>query len=146
MRLWHKDFIPVLPRQQLLSQWRECCCIAKNLAENGTPNHLLVNKILNYPPIHFESYCYRVTDEMHRRGYDISKEPFERLQENIQIASRKEVFNRSTIGTLYEGWHNDRYLAQCYYNLQEKYDCGGITKDEWQKIEEVAASRLKEES
>ena len=83
---------------------------------------------------------------MNRRGYTVSKESFEILQENIQIASRKEVFNRDTIGTLYEGWHNDRYLAQCYYNLQEKYDCGGITEDEWQKIEEVAASQLKEES
>lgn len=25
MRLWHKDLIPYLPRQQLLGQWRECC-------------------------------------------------------------------------------------------------------------------------
>ena len=32
--------------------------------------------------------------------------------------------------------HNDRYLKQCYYNLQEKYDRGIITKDEWVKIEE----------
>ena len=28
-------------------------------------------------------------------------------------------------------WHNDRYLRQCYYNLQEKYDYGGITDAEW---------------
>ena len=41
MRLWHKDLIPYLPKQQLISQWRECCCIAKNIADNGTPNHLL---------------------------------------------------------------------------------------------------------
>lgn len=33
--------------------------------------------------------------------------------------------------------HNKRYLTQCYYNLQEKYDRGIITKDEWLKIEEV---------
>ena len=39
MRLWHKDLIDVLPRQQLISQWREICCIAKNIAEKGTPNH-----------------------------------------------------------------------------------------------------------
>jgi 3-methyladenine DNA glycosylase AlkD len=32
--------------------------------------------------------------------------------------------------------HNDRYLKQCYYNLQEKYDRGIITKEEWQKIDE----------
>lgn len=31
--------------------------------------------------------------------------------------------------------HNDRYLKQCYYNLQEKYDRGIITQEEWEKIE-----------
>ena len=39
MRLWHKDLISVLPRQQLLGQWRECCLIARNIAEKNTPNH-----------------------------------------------------------------------------------------------------------
>jgi len=29
------------------------------------------------------------------------------------------------------------YLKQCYYNLQEKYDCGGISEEEWEKIKEV---------
>lgn len=32
--------------------------------------------------------------------------------------------------------HNDRYLKQCYYNLQEKYDRGIISEYEWAKIEE----------
>lgn len=36
---------------------------------------------------------------------------------------------------LYSSWHNDRYLVQCYYNLQEKYDCGGIPREDWEKIE-----------
>ena len=35
---------------------------------------------------------------------------------------------------IFGDWHNDRYLMQCYYNLQEKHDCGGISDDEWQKI------------
>lgn len=33
--------------------------------------------------------------------------------------------------------HNKRYLKQCYYNLQEKYDRGIITDVEWKKIMEV---------
>lgn len=28
MRLWHKNLITVLPREQLVSQWRECSAIA----------------------------------------------------------------------------------------------------------------------
>ena len=34
MRLWHVDLIEVLPRKQLLSQWRECCCIARRVDKN----------------------------------------------------------------------------------------------------------------
>lgn len=30
--------------------------------------------------------------------------------------------------------HNDRYLTQCYYNLQEKYDRRIISNEEWEKI------------
>lgn len=28
MRIWHTDLIKVLPREQLISQWRECSSIA----------------------------------------------------------------------------------------------------------------------
>lgn len=48
MGLWHKDLIEKLPREQLVAQWRECSAIAGNLITKGTPNHILVNKILNY--------------------------------------------------------------------------------------------------
>lgn len=27
MRLWHEELIPLLPRQQLLGQHRECCAM-----------------------------------------------------------------------------------------------------------------------
>lgn len=30
--------------------------------------------------------------------------------------------------------HNERYLKQCYFNLQEKYDREIISKDEFDKI------------
>ena len=69
MRLWHKDLIPVLPDKQLLGQWRECCAIAKNIATKGTPNHLLVNKIMDYPIGHFYIYGVLVYTEMKARGF-----------------------------------------------------------------------------
>ena len=133
MRLWHKDLIKVLPRQQLLSQWRECCCIARNIAVNGTPNHLLVNKIMDYPQSHFIWYCQKVYNEMIRRGYKCDKSKF------MKWVDKESVFPSN--GDLFKGWHNNRYLAQCYYNLQEKYDCGGITEDEWKQIELYLESR-----
>ena len=69
MRLWHKDLIDSLPRKQLLGQWRECCAIIKNIKEKGTPNHLLVNKIMDYDLKHFYTYGLYVFIETEHRDY-----------------------------------------------------------------------------
>lgn len=123
MRLWHKDLIDVLPRQQLLGQWRECCCIAKNIAMYGTPNHVLVNRILDYPLDDFVTYTVWVQGEMERRGYICDSGAFFKwINQRAGLRDFGEVF--------YD-WHNEKYLQQCYFNLEEKYDCGGITDEEW---------------
>ena len=139
MRLWHKDLIQALPRQQLLSQWRECVCIAKNCYENGFPNHILVNKVTWFNKSHFYAYCCLVVNEMHNRNYKVSEKSINKLKsyfsvEEIQVSSRIEKD-----GNLFEAWHNDRYLIQCFFNLQEKYDCGGITEKEWKIITDKVA-------
>lgn len=125
MRLWHKDLIKYLPSKQLLGQWRECCAIAKNMYEKGTPNHLLVNKILLFPESHFNSYAELVASEMRKRGYSCDWNRFMMWRIN-RARSEEEIFPT---------WHNDRYLRQCLYNLQEKRDCRGISDDEWAEIE-----------
>lgn len=136
MRLWHKDMVRSLPQKQLCSQWRECCCIAKNLSTNGTPSHILVNKILDYPIGHFIKYTQLVMNEMWRRGYKISKASMNKFNDNmIKYCGACSCDTNLTIDDIFPEWHNDRYLLQCYYNLQEKYDCGGIKKEEWQEIE-----------
>ena len=126
MRLWHKDLLPVLPRQQLLSQWRECCCIAKAIKETGTPNHILVNRILDYPIRHFISYTGLVYHTMISRGYKVNADRFLKYTD----------YNTLYIGTsgLFSDWHNDTYMRQCLYNLEEKAICGGIPTEEWQRI------------
>ena len=55
MRLWHTSLIPVLPREQLVAQWRELSAIAGKIQLNGTPNHVLVNFIMDYDFNHFIS-------------------------------------------------------------------------------------------
>ena len=134
MRLWHKDLIDVLPRQQLLAQWRECCAIASNIATKGTPNHILVNKITDYSQMHFIEYTNRILKEMSKRQYKVSESSYLRFVENLRIG--KEHFYEGIMinKDVYPGWMDNRYLTQCYYNLQEKYDCGGITEDEWQLL------------
>lgn len=127
MRLWHKDLIEVLPRQQLLGQWRECCLIAKEIQTKGTPNHLLVNRIMNYPLDHFYEYSMIVYAEMQKRGY---KPNYQSLKKWVSGQNTNFVPSYR----LFYKWHDNRYLKQCLYNLEEKYDCEGITREEWYKI------------
>ena len=128
MRLWHKDVIAVLPREQLIAAWRECSAIAGAIIKNGTPNHLLVNKVLNYSFDHFITYSIEIREEMTKRGY--------RTMDSVmnKIISLKPDYTRIPHETLFTGWHNDRYYKQCYYNLEEKNDCGGITRQDWERI------------
>ena len=134
MRLWHKNLIPLLPRKQLISQWRECCCIARNIAVNGTPNHLLVNPVLDYPLSHLWSYSNRIYVEMTYRGFsaDLSK-----LAKYFPEQDQKLL----SMSRIWPSWHTNRYLLQCYYNLQEKYDRGGVPEEEWPPIQDYVENR-----
>lgn len=133
MRLWHKDLIKALPRQQLLGQWRECCAIAQSISEEGSPNHILVNKIMNYELSHFYSYGMEVYNELSRRGYvsDLAKFLNKLPKQNYCFVSHDSMFS---------GWHNKRYMDQCFYNLQEKYDCEGISEQEYNLIKNAYLS------
>lgn len=128
MRLWHVKLIPYLPRQQLLAQWRECCAIAKNIHDKGTPNHMLVNKVMNYSDAMFNIYAMMIADEMARRGYHVERERFWAWRKTrIMYPTESET-------EIFPGWHNAAYLVQCYHNLQEKHDCEGISDAEWKKL------------
>lgn len=131
MRLWHKDMIKVLPREQLVAQWRECSAIAGNIKTKGTPNHILVNKIMNYPMNHFISYSFYIREEMTRRGYRTMNSVWDK------IASLAEGYNILPIDELFPEWHNNTYWTICYYNLKEKWMCGGVKEEDWNKIENL---------
>lgn len=130
MRLWHKDLISVLPREQLVAQWRECSAIAGAIQKNGTPNHILVNYVTNDLNA-FVMYSNMVRIEMKRRGY--------RTMENVWIKIKSLVSDDSwkacAYSSIFPKEHNFRYYVQCYYNLQEKYDRGGIKEEDWENIE-----------
>ena len=135
MRLWHKDLITALPREQLVAQSRELSAIAGNLSTKGTPNHILVNKVLDYPREHFISYAFWVRQEMTRRGYRTMDSVWDKI-----YCTRETDFGEMEIvplAELFPDWHNHRYLTQCYHNLEEKYDCGGISEEAFQKIYEI---------
>lgn len=128
MRLWSKQLIHVLPRQQLVAQWKECSAIAGNILTKGTPNHILVNKIMDYPLDHFISYAAFVRGVMTDRGY--------KTMDSVanKIISLKPEWQAVPYNELYDQWMNNNYLTICYWNLYEKHDCGGISQEEWDKI------------
>lgn len=120
MRLWHIELIKVLPRQQLLGQWRELNSIFKNQNK-----HILINFVYEYSKEDLLQYSYYILDEMEKRGYKFNTKNFDVYFEYTFVTKEFKCF---------ENKMNERYLKQCLYNLQEKFDCGGITKDEWDKI------------
>ena len=132
MRLWHKDLIPYLPHQQLVAQWRECCAICSNWANKGSPNHLLVNKVMEYSKTDLKDYTNLILLELDIRNYNVSAIAKKNFMKNfLKIKSEEYIHD-----PMFENWHTDRYLKQCLLNLQEKYDCGGIPEAEWQVIQD----------
>ena len=126
MRLWHKDLIEVLPRQQLLGQWRELNSIFK--LQN---RHILINFVYDYPKQDLYLYSMEIISEFFDRNYKINLDNFNEYFADLPyrpIATNKDIIFTEKM--------NERYLKQCLYNLQEKYDCGGISQEEWQKIED----------
>lgn len=139
MRLWHKDFIKYLPREQLVAQWRELSAIAGNILTKDTPNHILVNKIMNYSFDHFISYAYYIRQEMSRRKYRTMDSVWNKI---CSVANHN--FKLLAVDEIYPDWHNIRYLKQCYHNLEEKYDCGGIAKEDFEKIKYEYEEQMEE--
>lgn len=140
MRLWHKDLIPYLPDLQLKGQWRECALIADALAKNCTPNHLLVNRVTEYPAEDFFRYCVSVAKEMERRGGRLTHKSVDILYDNFCEWRRTLRFQPTMFPKdykIFDGWHNLEYLRICYANLLEKHNGIGksrITDEEWQVL------------
>jgi uncharacterized protein (TIGR02328 family) len=131
MRLWHYQLLPLLDDFHIVAQWRELLAIKGAIDKNGTPNHRLVNKVLDFSILDFKQYTFKVAEEMQRR-----KIKFVASKLGEVIVWECDHFAKRNTKTLYEGWHNNRYLTQCYYNLQEKADCGIVSKQAWARIDE----------
>jgi len=133
MRLWHKDLLPYLDNNRIVAQWRELLAIKGTIDKHGTPKSSIVNKVLDYPITHFKCYTMLVCSEMDKRGikYNMSK-----LVEVLDWWCTKFKCEDSNLPeNLFKDWHNNRYLQQCYFNLQEKYDCGAVPQENFDLIE-----------
>lgn len=128
MRLWDYRLIKVLSNKMLISEWRECIAI-KRQWEKGTLKHRLVSYVTNHSKNMFVQYVGQVKNELTRRGIN-----YKQTYWNEFLNFADEDYGLTVFLKYPE--HNDRYLKQCLYNLEEKYDRNIITKEEWKKIME----------
>ena len=89
---------------------------------------MLVNFVLNYPFNHFITYAAAVRQEMTSRGYRTMDSVWNKI---TSVTSNYQIMD---INDIYSKWMDDIYLKICYYNLYEKYLCGGISNDDREKI------------
>lgn len=125
IRLWHYKLLPVLPDKMLVAEWRECLAI-KRQWEKGTLKHRLVSYVKNWNKGYFGVYVALVVSELAKRNIKFQDKYLDEFKEFCQ----NDLID---VGVRYKE-HNDRYLKQCLYNLQEKYDRGIITEEEWERV------------
>ena len=74
---------------------------------------------------------------MRARGYFVNENS---LLKHIPRNSVSIWFRDVTLpenAVLFPMWHTNAYLIQCFYNLEEKHDRGGITDEEWHIIQDA---------
>lgn len=126
MRLWHYKLIPFLPNSQLIAQWRELNSIFKK-----QDKHILINYVYEYNECHLWNYSRLVIEEMKNRGFKIKS--LENFNNYFGSYPKKYLI----IHYIFFEHHNNRYLLQCFYNLQEKYDRGqkDFNKEQYERLE-----------
>ena len=115
MRLWHTLLLPYLPKSQLLAQKRECDVIWKDIGRGVKTNHILINYVwkLDKPELEMSIYYAFLKKEFDKRGFKFNPSKYAKVME----------YN-SSLRNPFVCYHNNEYLKQCFYNLQEKYDRG----------------------
>ena len=128
MRLWHYKLLPFLPDSQLLAQKREVDLIWKDIMQGKKTNHILINYIWEYEDFvdRVKSYYLLLEKEFYKRNFKF----------------RNNCFEWGRVYNIYDNpfpnHHTNRYLEQCFYNLQEKYDRGqkDFSKEIYDKLED----------
>ena len=132
MRLWHYKLLPYLPDAQFKGQLRELIAIMHDWRDKGKTNHLLINRVMEYPKRDLSTYFYR-----YMWNY------YDRYNKHLSRKTIKEFeyFSSSAYDlseTIFEGWHNKEYLRVCVCNLYEKYRFGvgksKISQKEWDRV------------
>ena len=142
MRLWHIDLIKngLLPKSQLISQWRELNSIFKK-----QDKHILINYIYDYNERYLGAYSLCVISELLDRNINVNFDNYANYFASDMYPScyvKEDIFYQLETLTLYPenilkfNEHNDQYLLICFMNLYEKYIRGqkDFTKECFDKL------------
>ena len=135
MRIWHIDLLPYLPDLQFKGQLRELVAIMHDWRDKEKTNHILINRVMDYPKsellLYFETYA-----SIHALRYNklLSQHYYEEFREFAY--GSKISFNPNL--ELFDGWHDKEYLRCNMANLYEKHEFAKgksrITDEEWQRL------------
>lgn len=138
MRIWHYELIDVLPNAQLKAMRYE---LGDMIKQYPNIKHGLVKYANDYSLEFLMSYFIRVLREFDKRGIN-HRSSYD--DEIISIYS--SPISREVDEDLFYPEHNDRYLKQCYYNLQEKADRRIISSEEWKLIHKKIYGKISQEN
>lgn len=141
MRLWHYKLIKYLPNSQLLAQWRELNSIFKK-----QDKHILINYVYEYDKEDLYGYTYLVITELLTRKFNIKRtESYENYFKEISDGYKLTISIACYRHKFFPYHHTNRYLLQCFYNLQEKYDRGqkDFSEEQYKKLEEFVNMEIK---
>lgn len=128
MRLWHYKLLPYLPDAQFKGQLRELVAIMHDWRDKGKTNHLLINRVMEYPKADFFDYFCVYADVYKGRYGMFPKQTDEFVGFGYRQFTKKP----------FKCWHNKEYLRVCMANLYEKHFFGigksRITDEEWQTL------------
>ena len=126
MRLWHYKLLSYLPDAQFKGQNRELVAIMHDWRDKRKTNHLLINKVMEYPKSDLYGYFLEYAVEHEKRYGAVPKSSDEFI----------EFGNHQFENHPFNGWHNQEYLRVCMANLYEKHIFGvgksRITDEDWE--------------
>ena len=130
MRIWHYDLLPYLPDAQFKGQLREFVAIMRDWRDKGKTNHLLINKVMEYPKNDLVRYFIR---------YEVLyQERYHKWLSDIWHEFKNFDIDDECSNGCYSGWHDNEYLRVCMANLYEKHKYGvgksRITDDQWERL------------
>jgi len=116
MRLWHKDLLPLLPKQWLQGQHRECTAMR---GLGWGMKHETVNYVYQYEYTRLYWYHLLVIDELEKHGVNIDQRWKEQTYRGKNVGYDASTF---TTGSEYADYpeHNKSYMHECLVNLAGK--------------------------